>query len=501
MEAHQSIASAELNPPAVLMGFYFFPRGGSAQVTRYLCRALGRGEVALTLFAGSVGQADETSNAERFFRGVDCSTLDYSPARRAWAEGNDPMQAEVPMHASYEAKPSVPDRTFFELDDSAFARQVGSWRTFLCGTADRVTPDPSVVHLHHLTPMHEAVRSLWPHAPIITHLHGPELKMLAAVHDPVAAAAAGPWVSRWVDRMRRWAGDSARVVVVSSQDEKLVQVLLPVDATKVVTIANGVDTEVFSAHRRSAPERMAKWKRWLIDDPRGWRPGQAEGSVVYTQADLEVLVDEAGAAVPVVLFAGRFLRFKRVQLLIEAHHAMQKTLGHSSVLVIAGGFPGEWEGEHPFDTVERLGTRDVFLAGWRDHDELADMLSCSDVFAAPSVDEPFGLVYLEAMAAGLAPIATNTGGPATFINIDAGRPTGWLVPPDDVDATTAALTQAVCDPAVRIERGARAARFVRQRYSWALSAAAFKDLYAAVVAEHSNRCNPAPGDSARLREF
>ena len=200
---------------------------------------------------------------------------------------------------------------------------------------------------------------------------------------------------------------------------------------------------------------------------------------------MAAFTDEAGQPVPVVVFAGRFMRFKRVQLLIEAHHAMRSTTGHRSVLVIAGGFPGEWEGEHPYDTVRRLGAEDVFFVGWRDHDELAEILRCSDVFAAPSVDEPFGLVYLEAMAAGLPPIATNTGGPASFINVDPAQPTGWLVPPDDVAATAHALAEAVADPLARIARGNRAARFVRERYSWSSPAAAFAELYQEVVDERA----------------
>jgi hypothetical protein len=44
-----------------------------------------------------------------------------------------------------------------------------------------------------------------------------------------------------------------------------------------------------------------------------------------------------------------------------------------------------------------------------------------------------------------APITTATGGPATFINTDPDSPTGWLVPPDDLDATVAALTAAVAN--------------------------------------------------------
>ena len=254
-------------------------------------------------------------------------------------------------------------------------------------------------------------------------------------------------------------------------------------------IANGVDTETFSPRVRSTAHRLTQWKRWLVDDPRGWCPGGAEGSISYEADDLAAFTDEAGQAVPVVVFAGRFLRFKRVQLLIEAHQSMRSTTGHRSVLVVAGGFPGEWEDEHPYDTVRRVGAEGVFFIGWRDHDELAEILRCSDVFAAPSVDEPFGLVYLEAMAAGLPPIATNTGGPASFINVDPAQPTGWLVPPDDVAATARALAEAIADPLVRVARGHRAARFVRERYSSASPAAELTDLYQQVVDE---RAPPSP---------
>jgi glycosyltransferase involved in cell wall biosynthesis len=88
------------------------------------------------------------------------------------------------------------------------------------------------------------------------------------------------------------------------------------------------------------------------------------------------------------------------------------------------------------------------------------------------------------MAAGLPPIATNTGGPLSFINIDPDLPTGWLVPPDDVTATAAALTEAVSNRSVRLDRGRRAAAFVRQRYSWDSAAEAFARLYREVADEH-----------------
>ncbi|MEO7398890.1 MAG: glycosyltransferase family 4 protein [Ilumatobacteraceae bacterium] len=482
--------------PGLVMGLYFSPRGGSAQVTRYLCRALEPGRWAPTLFAGSMGNSADTANARRFFRGIRCEALDYSPARSAWDRGADPMAATVPMHASFEAKDGVPDRRFCELDDVAFDRQVASWRRFF---ASRPGAVPSIVHLHHLTPMHEAVRLLWPGVPVVTHLHGTELKMLASLDGLPGEATDEPkgrWAGHWVERMRHWAAASDRVVVVSAQDGCLARQLLPVESARISTIGNGVDTHVFTPRPVAASERLARWRHWLVDDPRGWCPGGRQGSISYRASDLTAFTDHNGQPVPVVLFAGRFMRFKRLQLMIEAHHALRSTSTRRSVLVIAGGFPGEWEGEHPYDTVRRLGAEGVFFVGWRDHDDLADILRCSDVFAAPAVDEPFGLVYLEAMAAGLAPIATATGGPATFVNTDSGRPTGWLVPPDDLAATSRALGEAVSDGSERLIRGGRAARFVRDHYSWEATAAAFTALYDDVIGDVSDvRRDQASGEA------
>ena len=475
--------------PTIVMGFYYFPRGGSAQVVRYLSRALVGTRWRPTLFAGSLGGPAENSNAHRFFGDIECHSLDFSAAQSQWRAGGDPMAEPVPMPASYEDKTGVPDRIFFDLDDAAYDRQVDSWTTFFAAHSKDA---PTAVHLHHLTPMHEAVNALWPDVPVITHLHGTELKMLASVHDGATGDSARPWTGEWVERLQRWAGDSSRVVVVADHDATLAQQLLPVDPCRVTTIKSGVDTEVFAPRARSHEQRLALWQRCLVDEPRGWSAGCPEGSIRYVAEDLRAFTDSDGRPVPVVVFAGRFMQFKRVQLLIEAHHLMRSTTTCRSVLIVAGGFPGEWEGEHPYDTVRRLGAIDVFFVGWLDHHVLAEILNCSDVFAAPSVDEPFGLVYLEAMASGVPPIGTSTGGPLSFINVDPQNPTGWLVPPDDVAATSRALAEAVSDAEARSQRGTRAARFIREQYSWASTADAFVALYDEVSVESKRSMSSQP---------
>jgi len=106
---------------------------------------------------------------------------------------------------------------------------------------------------------------------------------------------------------------------------------------------------------------------------------------------------------------------------------------------------------------------DVFLAGWRSHDELAEALNASDAVVLPSVHEQFGQVIVEGMACGLPAIAVDAHGPATIL--DAGK-TGWLVPPDDEDAMAEALVEAVNHEAERRRRGEKAYEVARGLYSW-----------------------------------
>jgi glycosyltransferase involved in cell wall biosynthesis len=165
----------------------------------------------------------------------------------------------------------------------------------------------------------------------------------------------------------------------------------------------------------------------------------------------------------VLLYVGRYTEVKRIPLLIEAYERARPGFNRRSPLVIVGGFPGEWEGEHPYDTIRRIGAHDVFLAGWHDHHELADILAATDVIVLPSVREQFGQVLVEGMACGLPAIAVDAYGPGEIV--DDGE-TGWLVEPDDRDGLAGALVEAVNRPEERRRRGERAREVALARYSW-----------------------------------
>ena len=164
-----------------------------------------------------------------------------------------------------------------------------------------------------------------------------------------------------------------------------------------------------------------------------------------------------------LLYVGRFTEVKRLPLLIEAFARARPRFAEPAALVLIGGHPGEWEGEHPLEAIERLGCPDVFLAGWHSHDDLPDFLRAGDLIVHPSVHEQFGQVLVEAMACELPVIAVDRGGPAEIVD---DPDTGWLLAPDDLDALVEAMVAAVNDPIDRRLRGQRARGEVVDRYAW-----------------------------------
>jgi glycosyltransferase involved in cell wall biosynthesis len=271
--------------------------------------------------------------------------------------------------------------------------------------------------------------------------------------------------------MRRWAHRCERLMVLSPSQFPRAERLLGLDADRLIVQPNGFDPRAFV---RRDVDRAALWREALVEAPRGWLPGRPAGSARYRAEDLSPLVDGV-----VVLTVSRFTAVKRLPLLIEAFAQARDRARTPAGLVIVGGHPGEWEGEHPADTIARLGVRGVFLAGWHDHDELPAFLSVADVFALASVREQFGQVLVEAMACEVPPIAVDRFGPGEIVTDGE---TGWLVEPDDVGDLAAALLEAIDDPAERRRRGARGHAVAVERYGWPALARRFADVLDAVVA-------------------
>jgi len=431
------------------MGIYFYPRGGSAHVCRALAHELGRNDLEVTVLSGSRSDLGEHALAASFYSGLDLRAVDFTPA----LDSDDSLRFEgppgtAPMHGSYEDRPGAEDPILACLDDEAFERQVEAWTREL-SRAGAAAAD--LLYLHHLTPLSEAAARAFPATPVVGHVHGTELLML----ERIAAGPPASWAhaEAWRERICSWAAACERIVVGSPKGLGRAAEVLDLDPDRFLCIPNGFDPSF-------APvpiDRRAHWRRLLVEQPQGWRPGSPPGSVSYEEADLAALEGT------VLLYTGRFTEVKRLPLLLEAFALARPRFEGPTALVLLGGYPGEWEGEHPVETIERLGLSGVFLAGWHSHAELPGCFNAADLLVHASVREQFGQVLVEAMACSIPPIAVDRGGPATIVDDPA---TGWLVPPEDTGAFAAAMVEAVNDPGGRRRRGEAARREVGGRYAW-----------------------------------
>lgn len=118
---------------------------------------------------------------------------------------------------------------------------------------------------------------------------------------------------------------------------------------------------------------------------------------------------------------------------------------------------------------------------------LAGALHAAELFVLPSVHEPFGIVVLEAWAAGRAVVASSVGGIPDLI--EHGR-TGLLASPGDPDGLARLCEQALTDARLRRRLGGEGRRDAVRRYEWERVTDRLLSIYDEVIEEHHRR---APG--------
>lgn len=170
---------------------------------------------------------------------------------------------------------------------------------------------------------------------------------------------------------------------------------------------------------------------------------------------------------PTILFVGRHEERKGLGVLLDAFASLGPSVhGPAPVLWVAG------EGPETAGLRER-GIPDVEWLGPISDDEKARRLRAATVFCAPSLyGESFGIVLLEAMAAGVPVVASDIGGYRDVARQDR---EAVLAPPGDAEALRLALCSVLADPA----GAARLVEAGRERAA-SFSMASLADRYVAL---------------------
>jgi glycosyltransferase involved in cell wall biosynthesis len=138
-------------------------------------------------------------------------------------------------------------------------------------------------------------------------------------------------------------------------------------------------------------------------------------------------------AAPIVVYCGRLVPEKRVDVLLEAWRGVEARLPGANLVIVGDGVEAA--------ALRRSAGPGVRFVG--EADDVLPFLQAADVFALPSDTEGSSNALLEAMAAGLPVVATRVGAATEVVAEGAGR----LVAPGDAVSLASALEAILTDPA------------------------------------------------------
>jgi len=135
-------------------------------------------------------------------------------------------------------------------------------------------------------------------------------------------------------------------------------------------------------------------------------------------------------------------------------------------------------------TAAAMGVSDkVNFLGWRE--DIYNIMPLFDLFALPSLNEGMGRVLVEAMAAGKPLVASEVGGVPDLVTPGA---TGILVPPGDVEALAAAISEILNDP-VKAQKMGDTGRRACRHYSVAAMLERLVTMYDDTLTAQGKRLN------------
>jgi glycogen(starch) synthase len=285
---------------------------------------------------------------------------------------------------------------------------------------------PDVVHAHDWLVAHPAVTlAEYFDVPLVSTIHATE----AGRHSGWVSGA----VSRQVHSQESWlVHESDSLITCSlSMSEEITELFGP-ELPDVKVICNGIDTNgwPFAMRRKHS--------------------GPAE-----------------------LLFVGRLEYEKGVHDAIAALPRIRRTHPGTTLTIAGDGTQYDWLAE---EARKHKVTKAVNFVGRVDHSGLLELLHRADAAVLPSHYEPFGIVALEAAAAGTPLVTSNVGGLGEAV---INGKTGVSFPPRNIGALASAVRKVLDDPAAAQQRAVTARERLNSDFSWQTVAAETSDVYLA----------------------
>ena len=182
----------------------------------------------------------------------------------------------------------------------------------------------------------------------------------------------------------------------------------------------------------------------------------------------------------IVFYVGRLVHEKGVDTLVEAvSHILAKS--KQVKFVIAGKGPAEFALR---EQAVRLGvSQNIYFAGFVDDLTRNRLYACADVAVVPSLYEPFGIVALEAMAAGVPVVVSDTGGLAEIVQH---AQNGLRAYPGNAHSLADNILAYLKAPEFAKYIKEQAAKDVRQKYNWPAIAQQTLSVYGEVLQEFAD---------------
>ena len=174
-----------------------------------------------------------------------------------------------------------------------------------------------------------------------------------------------------------------------------------------------------------------------------------------------------------LLWVGRLDRRKGFDIAVRAFSALCERYPDLSLLVVGSG-----PCRHVVDGVPLHVRRRIVMMGDVDDDRLPSVYAAGDVFIAPAIEgESFGVVLLEAMAAGRPIVATGIEGYCDVVRADIDA---LVVRPRDAESLGEAIAR-ILDDRLLASRLALAAKERVQQFGWAVVTDAIEEIYRELV--------------------